>query len=265
METYEWGLVLFTVLSQAAVGGFILTLCMRLRNKDAALDGIYRKSNLTLFAVSVVAMLASLFHLGRPLHALNALGNLGSSWLSREIVLAGGFVGLLFLSILFDRKPGVRQAVDWLTALVGVGVVASTATVYSVTIVPQWQGYQTYVAFFGTAAFLGAALAAGLMLVFGHGTKAVAENLQMLIKVAVVAVAIEVVVAALAGSYSPLFMLRWALALIGGLVPFLLVGRRLTAGQVPAGLVYGATLFVLAGEIVGRYLFYATGTPIGIG
>ncbi|HYG59746.1 MAG TPA: DmsC/YnfH family molybdoenzyme membrane anchor subunit [Symbiobacteriaceae bacterium] len=284
METYEWALVLFTVLSQAAMGGFVLTLWLRLRNKDAAMDVVYRKVNLVLCAISVVSLLASLFHLGRPMLAPYAIGNLGSSWLSREVLLAGGFVGLLVLSVLFEKSPSIRQVVDWLAALAGIGAVASMATVYAVTIIPAWQGVNTYVAFFGTAAFLGAALAASLVLVFGSGKESVAANLQLLIWVAVAAVVVQMVVlpfylaglagggaagqstaAMLAGEYGQVLILRWALALVGGLVPFLVAGRRLTAGQVPAGLVYVAVAAVLVGEIVGRYLFYATGTPIGIG
>lgn len=284
MKTYEWALILFTVLSQAAMGGFMLTLWLRLRNKDAAMDGMYRKSNLTLFAISTVALLASLFHLGRPLHALSALGNLGSSWLSREILLAGGFVGLLLLSVLLEKKPGIRQVIDWLAALVGVGAVVSMATAYAMTMIPAWQGFNTYVAFFGTAAFLGAALAATLILIYGRGKEATAGELQMLIWVAVAAVVLQLVVlpfylvslasggaaaqataALLAGPYGQALIWRWALALLGGLIPFLVAGRRLIAGKVPANLVYVALLAIFAGEIVGRYLFYASATAIAIG
>lgn len=284
METYEWALVLFTVLSQAAMGGFVLTLWLRLRNKDAAVDGVYRKSTLTLSVISIVALLASLFHLGQPLLSIFAVKNVGSSWLSREILLTGGFVGLLVLSVLFDKNPGIRRIINWLTAVTGVAAVASMATVYSVTIIPAWQGINTYVAFLGTAAFLGAALTATMILVYGRGTEAIATDLQPLVWVAVAAVALQLVVlpiylvglagggaaaqttaTLLKGQYSLMLILRWALALLGGLIPFLMAGRRLTAGKVPAGLVYVAVLCVFAGEIVGRYLFYASATPIAVG
>lgn len=284
METYEWALVLFTVLSQAAMGGFVLTLWLRLRDKDATPGGMYWKSNLTLFVMSAMAMLASLFHLGRPLHALNALANLGSSWLSREILLSGAFVGLLLLSVLLEKRPGVRLIVDGLAAVTAVAGVAAMATVYSATVIPAWQGLNTYVAFFGSAAFLGAAVAATTLLVFSRDKAPVAGSLQLLIWVAVGAVTIQLVVlpyylvslagggtaaqttaTLLAGSYGELLVLRWALALLGGLIPFIVAGRRLAAGQVPATLVYVAVLAVFAGEIAGRFLFYASGTAIGIG
>jgi len=42
------------------------------------------------WALVLVALLASLAHLGRPLLALNALRNLSTSWLSREIFFSGG-------------------------------------------------------------------------------------------------------------------------------------------------------------------------------
>jgi len=52
---------------------------------------------------------------------------------------------------------------------------------------------------------------------------------------------------------------------VGGLGPLVFPWRRRAAGKIRTGLVYCAFCFLLAGELAGRYLFYATGVPISIG
>jgi len=148
---------------------------------------------------------------------------------------------------------------------------------------PAWQGFDTYVAFAGTALFLGAALAAGLLVLFAaKGQGAPARDLQALVWVAVSAIVVRLVAlpfylvslaggepaaqqsaTLLAGKYGIALVLRWAL--VGGLVPVLVLGRKAVAGKVPGALVYAALLFIVSGEVVGRFLFYATGVSIGIG
>ncbi|MGE5591605.1 MAG: dimethyl sulfoxide reductase anchor subunit family protein [Bacillota bacterium] len=284
METREWALILFTVLSQAAIGAFILLTWFRQRNRDTAMDGAYRKSSLALLGVTAVGLLASLAHLGRPLLAVTALGNLGSSWLSREIFFSGGFFVLLLASVLLEKQPATRRMIDWLASLAGVLAVLSMSAVYIRTMMPAWQGFNTFVAFLGTMALLGAATAGGLLVTFGRGQEPVARDLQALLWVAVGALVVELAVlplylatlgagaeaaqaaaALLAGKYGAALVLRWALVLVGGLVPLLVVWRKLSSGQVDVNSVYAALAFILVGEVIGRYLFYATGVHIMIG
>ncbi|HEY3365475.1 MAG TPA: DmsC/YnfH family molybdoenzyme membrane anchor subunit [Symbiobacteriaceae bacterium] len=284
METKEWALILFTVISQAAVGAFLLITWFRTVNKDAAMDAAYKKANLVLLPLAAIALITTLFHLGHPERALNALRNLSTSWLSREIFFAGGFFVMLLVSVLTEKTVAVRKIVDWLTVLAGICAVVSMAAVYDLSMKPAWQGFHTYVAFVVTALFLGAALAAGLVVLFGKDHAQVAPNLQVLIWVAAAAVVAELIafpfylaslqmggkaaqatLAMLAGQYGTALIARWALALVGGLVPLMFVRRQLSAGKTATGLVYTALLFVLAGELVGRYLFYMTGVKIMIG
>jgi anaerobic dimethyl sulfoxide reductase subunit C (anchor subunit) len=284
MEIKEWALILFTVLSQAAIGAFILLTWFRERNKETAMDAAYRKGTVSLLAVTFVALIASVWHLGRPLLAITALGNLGSSWLSREIFFSGGFFVMLLATVLLEKQPQVRRICAWLTALAGILAVLSMGAVYVRTMYVAWQGFNTFVAFLGTAALLGSVTAGGLLVTFGKGQESVARDLQALVWVALAAVVIEVAVlplylaslaggsapaqataAMLAGKYAGALVVRWALALAGGMVPLVLVWRKLAAGKVSVNLVYTAFVCILAGELVGRFLFYATGVGIGIG
>lgn len=283
METREWALILFTVLSQAVIGAFILIAWFRQRKHDEAMDAAYKKAVLVLLAVALVALLASLFHLGRPQLALTALQNLSASWLSREVFFSGGFFVLLVASVLLERYPAVRKVVVWLAALAGVLAVISMAAIYHMSMKPAWQGWGTYVAFIATVVLVGSATAAGLVVLFGQGNAQVAPDLQSLIYIAVASLAVGLVayplylvslagsgtaqetLKLLAGPHGLTLLLRWAFTLVGGLLPLVLVWWRLAAGKTATGLVYTALVFLLAGELVGRYLFYATGVNITIG
>ncbi len=284
MHTSELALVLFTVLIQASVGAFILLAALRLRGRDGAMDAAYRKATLVLVPVVLVGLLASVFHLGRPMLAFTAMKNLSTSWLSREIFFTGGFFVLLVASAALDRSPGLRKLLHGLTAIAGVASVVSMAMVYHMSMRPAWQGWATHVAFIGTALLVGMGLAAGLVAFFGRENPAVAADLHLLVGGTVVVLivglaAYPLYLASLAdggsaaaqslqllgGEYSVALVLRWALTLVGGLVPLVLAWRRLAAQKATTGLVYTALAFLLAGELIGRYLFYVTGVSISIG
>lgn len=284
MDTKEWALILFTVLSQTAIGAFILTTWFRERNKDEATDAIYRKIVWTMVPVVAVAILASLLHLGRPVLALAAMKNFATSWLSREVVFSGAFFVLVLASALSEKIPATRRVLAWLAAAAGVGSVISMAGIYDRAMMPAWQGYNTYLTFFLTAALLGAIATAGLLVYFGRGTPMAGTELQTLVWVGIGAMLIQAVaypvhLVTLAGGgkaaqealrllsdqYALLVVARWVLLLGGGLVPLVLIGRRIAAGKGVSGLVYAGLLSLMAGELVGRFLFYASGVQITIG
>ncbi|BAS26230.1 dimethyl sulfoxide reductase anchor subunit family protein [Limnochorda pilosa] len=284
MDLREWALILFTVLMQACVGSFLLTVWFDQRTNDSAARKAYQSLNLFLIPVAVVALAASLGHLGRPLQALSSLSNLGSSWLSREIFFTGAFSVLLVLAALLKGNPGARRIVAWLAALAGVAGVVSMAMIYNQTMKPAWQGFGTFVAFAATTLFLGAALAAAMLAGLGRTYQDQTRDLKDLAWVAVGVALLEVVAVPLqmaglaggdsaaqatagllAGPYASLLVLRWVLAILGGVLALVLALRRLSLQQIPSGLLYTAGVAILAGELLGRYLFYATAVSIGIG
>ncbi|MDF2626945.1 MAG: dmsC2 [Symbiobacteriaceae bacterium] len=284
MELKEFALILFTVLSQAAIGAFILLAWLRLQSKDAALDGVYRKSTVVVLGVSAVGLLASVFHLGRPLLAMTAMKHLATSWLSREIFFSGGFFVLLLAVVLLEKQAAVRKVLSGLAALSGVLAVVSMSASYDATIYPAWQGWGTYAAFIGTAVLVGLGLVAGLIAGFGRKVETKGAALQRLVGATVVALGVGLVayplylatlgaggmeaqatLKLLGGEFAWVLALRWALTLVGGLVPLVLTWRRMASGKATSGLVFTAACCLLAGELAGRYLFYVTGVPISIG
>ena len=102
MHTQEWALITFTILTQMAVGAFLVLRVVHFyAAKKAGMEEADRLSDRALLAIVVVmglALVASLFHLGNPLNAPRAVVNLATSWLSREILF-----GVIFtvLAVIF--------------------------------------------------------------------------------------------------------------------------------------------------------------------
>jgi anaerobic dimethyl sulfoxide reductase subunit C (anchor subunit) len=95
-------LLVFTIFVQAAIGVMAFVTIGKLVNKDDT----YKSSILTSAGLSIVGLLASLMHLGRPFSAVNALARFGSSLLSREIWFTGAFAGLtIIIALLIVFKP----------------------------------------------------------------------------------------------------------------------------------------------------------------
>ena len=96
MISRDWVLAAFTILSQMAVGAFLLTWLthLRLRRKtgEAEVRGLCLGTLLAVGPILAVGLALSLVHLSAPLNAWRTLSNVRTSWLSREILF-----GLLFL------------------------------------------------------------------------------------------------------------------------------------------------------------------------
>lgn len=290
MEIKAWALITFTILTQTAVGSFILFTVLRSLNRKPEVDSLYRQTMIMVGPVAIVGMLASLAHLGTPLLAPNSILNLGSSWLSREIFFTCGFVVLWALGWALEGRvqPPIRQGVNWLTAICGLADIVSMASIYSAAMMPAWKGVNTYTTFLGTAFFLGSAADAVALLYYGRKKPAwgdaLAGDLQILVAVALSVMSIQLVIlpwylarlaggdaaaqasaAMLSGRYGIALIVRWALALLGGALPLAVAWRRGAEGKVPLSLVSGAALAILVGEVLGRYLFYATAVKITLG
>jgi len=167
----ELPLVIFTIIAQMSVGSFVVLGLIHLLGGRAGRDVIDKVSDPALYAIGPIlalGLLASMMHLGTPIRAINALGHLQSSWLSREILF-----GLLFAAIggafalcqwFTWLTPRWRQALAGLAALVGLALIWSMSMVYLLPTVPAWDSWATPVRFFATTVLLGS-LAVGAALV----------------------------------------------------------------------------------------------------
>ncbi|RIK86376.1 MAG: molybdopterin oxidoreductase [Planctomycetota bacterium] len=167
----HWPLVIMLVLTQLSVGAFVAGWIADLWTADVqehALRPLYAASAL---AFGLLALAASLFHLGRPQYAYRAVLGIKHSWLSREIVAFGLFA---LLAVAYAAAVAAAQETAWLGSLAGrlarwteplrLGVtvfgavgVACSAMIYIVTRRECWSGLRVALRFVLTAAILGVA------------------------------------------------------------------------------------------------------------
>jgi anaerobic dimethyl sulfoxide reductase subunit C (anchor subunit) len=299
MNTREWALLAFTILGQTAAGLMIVLMIVRayLAPKVGG-DLTDRLTNRPLFLVvplMALALLASLFHLGSPLHIARAVPNLGSSWVSREVVIAVTFIVFAALyTYLQWRKVGtesLRNAIGWITALLALAYIYAMGMVYMIATQPAWNTIATPVTFIVGSLLVGS-LGMAAALVMGHAglkkteTPVVNNVLQMLAVSAIVLLGVEFVVLPLylaylatqggaalqslnmmIGSYGFVFFLRLLTLFVGaGVLAAYLYRNAAVADkeQTLATLAYSAFALALIGEAMGRFIFYATHYRIGL-
>ncbi|UDY35154.1 DmsC/YnfH family molybdoenzyme membrane anchor subunit [Dermatobacter hominis] len=160
-------LVAMLVLTQVSVGAVVLGEAMALGADPVADAGRPAGPAVVAWSVAMVAILASVLHLGRPGVAWRALLGVGHSWLSREILAFGVYAALGGAAALAATGgvPGpLATTLGVLTAVSGVAGVACSAQLYAVTGRALWRLDRTLLRFVvtmgvGGAAALGAVVA----------------------------------------------------------------------------------------------------------
>jgi DMSO reductase anchor subunit len=121
------------------------------------------------FGLTVVGLLASMFHLRRPERAWRALSQWRSSWLSREGVLAIATLGTFGLYVLLWLFFGGRMW--WLgvaAMILSVATVIATSMIYAqIRAVPHWATWLTPASYLGFSAAGGALLLTALSAALG--------------------------------------------------------------------------------------------------
>ena len=288
MFAEEWPLLTFTLLAQLAVGSYIFFVIIRSINKKLGVNLSINTTKRGIFLVGPVmglAFICAVFHLGTPLGAPRSLLNLGSSWLSREILFSGGFMILWIVSYYLDRKGAWNQTIGWITSIVGIGAIYSMASIYANSIKPAWTDVNTYIAFYGTTIVFGAAASMVVILLSKEekteGLMSVAKGIGLVGLGAIVLqlIYLPVYVAGLSanggtagvesaslltGNYAIMSLFRWILSIVG----IAIIGSAFYRKMSPKSqskIWYAALALVLVGEFLGRYIFYGTGISIGIG
>ncbi|AVQ89431.1 dimethyl sulfoxide reductase anchor subunit family protein [Citrobacter freundii] len=275
---HEWPLVLFTVLGQCVAGALIVSGYGWLTAKDERVKQRIVRSMFFLWLVMGIAFLASVMHLGSPLRAFNSLNRIGASALSNEIASGSLFfaVGGLWWLVAFLGKMPATLGKIWLllSMLLGLVFVYAMTNVYQIDTVPTWYNGYTTLAFFMTMLLNGPLFAALLLRAAGVSCSparfAGISVLALLVTVAVVVLQglslgeIHSSVqnaGALVPDYASLQVWR-ILLLVAGLGCWIcpLVRRKEpSVGGLALGLVS-----VLAGEIIGRGLFYGLHMTVGM-
>lgn len=242
-------------------------------------------------AVAVLAMVASVFHLGRPWLAYRGVLGWRTSWLSREAIAFALFAALVMgwgalgaATLLPDfryRIPllGIAPAVRLAAVFAGALGVFCSVMVYVATRREQWSPMRTGTAFFGTTLLLGGA--AILMAAYAHPISEtlspVRRLLWLIVSTAGVKIALESAVLfhfrdrgtsakkrmakVMLGELAFITTARFCLLALGGLVlPSVLAEVLLTDN---AARMLSIAMFVLlfASEFMERYLFFRAAPP----
>lgn len=275
---HEWPLVLFTVLGQCVAGALLVSGYGWLTAKDDAVKQRIVRNMFFLWLVMGIAFLASVMHLGSPLRAFNSLNRVGASALSNEIASGSLFfaVGGLWWLVAFLGKMPAALGKIWLLAgmVLGLVFVLAMTRVYLIDTVPTWYNGYTTLAFFMTMLLSGPLFATLLLQAAGVSCSparfAGVSVLALLVTVAVIVLqglALGEIhssvqnASALVPDYASLQVWR-ILLLAAGLGCWIcpLVRRKEpSVGGLALGLVS-----VLAGEIIGRGLFYGLHMTVGM-
>lgn len=281
----EMPLVLFTLLAQMSLGVILVGECVICcRAGDAAGERARRQSPAAL-ALFAAAALISLGHTGTSLHAPYAILHLGSSWLSREIALVA-LVGLALLWLAYMRlkkqpSPKERPA-SALVIVAGLLLVFAMSKVYAQKSIPGWNNPGLFPLFLSTVFMLGAlwhALALSLKnTALKAGAAGAARPLLLWALAGFVLMAASIPLALPDRSIAlntttqllPFECLAWSHALhalLSGLGLMLMAVAALRAMREQgfcAALTIPAFVLLLAGEILGRLVFYLSYSRLGM-
>jgi len=305
MDTREWALLIFTILGQIAAGSLLVLMIIRAYVvRTAGVEQADRFTDGPLYIIVPImglALLSSLLHLGSPLNIAKAVPNLGTSWLSREVVIAVIFVIIAGAYTFMQwRKIGgdaLRTVLGWIAAATGVAQVYGMSMVYMIRTQPAWNTLATPVSFFTTALLLGVVtIAAALVVNHSRLNKDVEKTEKQLVSLRVVLQGLAIASIVLVGveflvtplymaylssqgptaveslnmitsSFGAMLALRLIMVFVGaGMLAAYLYHNASIAGKenTLSTLVYSALILVLASEVMGRFIFYATHVRIGL-
>jgi DMSO reductase anchor subunit len=272
VEMKERSLVVFSLLTQTTIGAFwvlgLVYVWAAGRVGGETARALTLPGFLAIVMLMGVALLVSLGHLGTPRNAWRALANLGSSWLSREILFSALFLGLAALFaglLLFQTGPDWLFLLVWLLGAVSGGLALySMIRIYLLRSVPAWNHWTTPAAF-GISALLLGGLGTGASLALNPAARGDLLRLPMLVIgwLALGLLAARLVLTALQAASTEVWLrvLHVSLLVFALIITSLLVYQSVMvefSGRSAAlnALAILAFLAALPAEAVGRWLFY---------
>jgi len=268
-EHPHWPLVVMTVLTQLSVGAFATIWLLQVTGGATRL-GVAAIASLL---VGGLALASSTLHLGRPVYANRALKMWRRSWLSREVLLFAAFakVAAVYAAALWFGWPG-GAVVGALTVLLGIAGVFASGSIYRVGSRPSWNTPYTPLQFGLTGAVLGPLFAGaigvgdarwvGMAAVAMAGAALLLLAVRFLRLISADSIELRGTARLLSTVLRPAFVARGALLMAGAIV-LPLVASAGGDAWFGAQVVFSAGLLItLAGEIVGRYLFFVSVVPM---
>ena len=285
----HWPLVIMLVLTQLSVGAFAVWQVLE-QSLSTQLVSAMRpvQAGAALF-FGLLALGASVFHLGRPQYAFRAVLGLRHSWLSREIIAFGIFAGFACLYALSSWTTIVDgrtiNAIGWAVAISGTAGVFCSVMIYVFTKREFWGPVQAGMKFLLTSVILGVAATWLTLLILSTtansaaASELLAETGSALCQTLIIATLTKLSFEGglfrhlfqkrnsplkrsarlMAGELSNTVLARFACGLLGGIVmPLFLMTSESVIGD--GSLLTIVTMLFTAcvcGELLERYLFFA--------
>jgi len=171
LSTRENPLVVFTLISQAVIGAFLVLFTgplLGLETFDMASHPVALTLLLFgLIGIQTLALVMSTLHLGRPHRFYRAFNNLRWSPVSREVAgiavfynFLGAYALLAGLPMLFTWLPGglitaLVQVCGWGAVVSGLAALYFMQRIYRIEARPFWNHWQVLTAFYGNMLVLG--------------------------------------------------------------------------------------------------------------
>ncbi|WP_368916491.1 DmsC/YnfH family molybdoenzyme membrane anchor subunit [Providencia vermicola] len=277
---HEWPLMFFTVIGQSVAGAFMMMAAVLLSGKlSTELDRKVHYSMFGLWLLMGIGFLLSTMHMGTPLRAFNSFNRLGASSLSNEVASGAIFFalgGFYWLLAVFNKMPAALGKV-WLFIVMVMAVVfvVATSRVYLIDTVPTWNTIYTTMNFILTAFLGGPILAALLLRIAGFDLQCIRRIPALSVLALLVSICIAISqgfdlasietsvqkATDLVPDYGILMDIK-VVAIVMGLGCWIM---PLIAKRNPSVLnMLIGFLFVMAGEIVGRGVFYGLHMTVGM-
>lgn len=274
----HWPLIVMLVLTQLSVGAFAASQVALWQLGADQLGMLLPWHALAALGMGLLALAACTLHLGRPLYAFRAVIGLRHSWLSREIVAFGVFAKLAIVYAAALRWSEhvplfAKQWLPWLGASVAIsgliGVFCSIM-IYVATQREFWSFDRTLFKFGMTTALLGAATFEAVLTMLGAGATELSRLLvpivfsltgfKLLGEAALIRHLLSPHVTTLGRSarlhVGPLLRItlgRFLVGIVGGIV----IPVYLFRVESSPWLALASLVFLLAGELLERYLYFA--------
>lgn len=280
MGWHEWPLMVFTVLGQCVVGGFIvLGLALIFGGLSHGQQQRIHRSMLVLWVLMALAFIASTLHLGSPMRAFNSLNRIGESALSNEIAAGSLFfavAGFYWLLTVLGKMPAVLGKIWLVIAMVlGVVFVYAMCRVYSINTAPTWDNLYTPLGFVLTTLIGGPMLGYLLLQLAGINGRMMLQLPMISVLALIISIASVIMQAAslsmiyssvqqaseLIPHYGTLMVWRLVLLVLGlgcWICPLIRGRTPMTLGMI------FAMLLIFAGELIGRGVFYGLHMTVGM-
>jgi anaerobic dimethyl sulfoxide reductase subunit C (anchor subunit) len=250
-------LVFFTTLSQTAVGALIFREMTIMRGGFEFISDRYKKRSLLIITFLLILSLAIAFlHLGYPVNALNALNNIGRSWLSREILSLSLLIValLIYLIVIFkDKSWRAAKTLSLVAIFLGISFIFSMIKLYLVPSIPSWYHPFTPVSYIITTLLCGFVL---LAVIIGNKYDRIILNTRPFIAILIFFSLLNTII--FPGSFLKqgivLFIVRTALTFMSLI---LLSGKKFIRPSNKTFIPLVILFFILfSSEIINRYIFF---------